>query len=192
MKTNIIFSAPKKLHLNPAPRAKTRSARVHRIARLLFEHPDVRAAVSVVIPVAGLALFPARAAGERETQDGEYREEGDFHRVQSTTPGRNDKSRMTNRDLRGRTGGSRASGIRHHCRSRGVAVFKKWRIPFESAVAKHRARRNFTASQKITGAYWFRLKIRDADGMPRKPGWPRYQSWAKNIKAKNEELALAA
>jgi hypothetical protein len=48
------------------------------------------------------------------------------------------------------------------------------------------------ASQKITGAYWFRLKARDTDGMPRKPGWPRYQSWAKHTKANTEELALAA
>ena len=62
----------------------------------------------------------------------------------------------------------------------------------ESSIAKLRAARNVAASQKITGAYWFRLKIRGADGMPRKPGWPRYQSWAKHTKAKTEELALAA
>ena len=48
------------------------------------------------------------------------------------------------------------------------------------------------SSQKTTGAYWFRLKDRVTDGMPRKPGWPRYQSWAKHTKAKTEELALAA
>lgn len=87
MKTNIIFSAPKKLHLNPAPRAKTRSARVHRIARLLFEHADVWAAVPVVIPVAGLRLLPARAAGERETHDGEKGEEDNFHRPKVAGPG---------------------------------------------------------------------------------------------------------
>jgi hypothetical protein len=65
------------------------------------------------------------------------------------------------------------------------------------AAAKHRLQSRAACvtsppPKKITGAYWFRLKIRDADGMPRKPGWPRYQSWAKNINAKNEELALAA